>query len=202
MSGEDRTGFLDDGWYLMTTAELERELARRRGDDHPATGAPKLTVAEALEFRDAGNLPDADGRTLRLVLNVEDEAGLGDLGVRRLDYEPDYHDPPNWRREGSAPVNVVPLRREGVVGPRRREWWQEDDLAALEAEWSRSGTVAGLNVPGDYRSFVYKTVLALQEAGRDVTVDAVADSIARWVPRDDSEEIRRALRAANESGGV
>ena len=202
MKGEDRTGFLDDGWYLMTTAELERELARRRGDDLPATGAHKLTVAEALEFRDAGNLPDADGRTLRLVLNVEDEAGLEDLGVRRLDYEPDYHDPPSWRREGSAPVNVVPLRREGVVGPLRREWWQEDDLAALEAEWSRSGTVAGLNVPGDYRSFVYKTVLALQEAGRDVTVDAVADSIARWLPRDDSEEIRRALRAANESGGV
>jgi len=181
----------------MTASELERELARWRGDDVPPTGAPRLSVESALEFRNAGNRPDADGRTLRLVLHVPNAVSLENLGERRLAFEPDYHDPPSWRRAGSAPVNVVPLRRAGVTGARRRAWWEDEDLAALEQEWSNSGRVAGLNVPAEYRSFVYKTVLALQGAGRPVTVDSVADSIARWVPEAEAGEIRSALRAAN-----
>lgn len=181
----------------MTASELERELARWRGEPIAPTGAPKLSVKAALEFRNAGNLPDADGRTLRLVINVADEGGLENFGLRRGKFEPDYHDPPDWRREGSAPVNVVPLRRAGVKGPRRNPWWEEADLAALEGEWTRSGMVAGLKVPTEYRSFVYKTVLALQGAGRAVTVDSVAGSIARWVPPAEADEIRSALRAAN-----
>jgi hypothetical protein len=186
----------------MSAAELERELARWRGEDVPPTDAPRLSVDEALSFRNAGNLPDEQGRTLRLVLRVEDEAALENIGVRRLEFEPDYHDPPDWRREGSAPVNVVPLRRAGVKGPRRRPWWEEDDLAALEQEWSSSGMVAGLNVPADYRSFVYKTVLALQAAGHPITVDSVAGSIARWLSPAQAEEIRTALRAANPQSGA
>jgi hypothetical protein len=181
----------------MTASELERELARWRGENVPSTGAPRLTVESALEFRNSGNLPDADGRTLRLVLHIDDEGGLENLGLRRLEFEPDFHDAPDWRRPGSAPVNVVPLRRAGVKGPRRRAWWEEEDLAALEQQWARSGEVAGLTVPAEYRSFVYKTVLALQGAGRTVTVDSVADSIARWVPEAEAGEIRAALRAAN-----
>ena len=193
MSGDP----LEDGWYLMTASELERELARWRGEDVPPTGAPRLSVESALEFRNAGNLPEADGRTLRLVLHVSDAGSLENLGLRRLAFEPDYHDPPDWRRAGSAPVNVVPLRRAGVKGPRRRAWWEEEDLAALEQQWADSGRVAGLNVPAEYRSFVYKTVLALQGAGRPVTAESVADSIARWVPEAEAGEIRSALRAAN-----
>ena len=195
MSGEGRP--LDDGWYLMSTSELERELARWRGEDVGPTGAPKLTVREALEYRNAGNLPDARGRTLRLVLNVDDKQALETIGERRAEFEPDYHDPPDWRRAGSAPVNVVPLRRAGVVGPRRKPWWEEKDLAELEKEWSESGAVAGLKVPAEYRSFVYKTVLALRGADLSVTVDSVAGSIARWVPEAEAEEIRAALRSAN-----
>ena len=197
MSGERNAGPLEDGWYLMSTPELERELARRRGANVAPSGAPKLSVEEALEIRNAGNLPDGDGRSLRLVLHVEDEKDLENLGLRRLEFEPDYHDAPDWRREGSVPVNVLPLRRAGVEGPRQKGWWEEPDLGGLEQEWARSGSVAGLKVPGEYRSFVYKTVLALQSAGREVTVDSVAGSIARWLPPAEAEEIRTALRAAN-----
>jgi hypothetical protein len=197
VSGESNAGHLEDGWYLMSTSELERELARRRGANVAPTGAPRLSVEEALDFRNAGNLPDPDGRTLRLVIHVEDEKDLENLGLRRLEFEPDYHDAPDWRREGSAPVNIVPLRRAGVAGPRQGAWWEETDLGGLEQEWARSGSVAGLKVPGEYRSFVYKTVLALQSAGREITVDSVVGSIARWLPPAEAEEIRTALRAAN-----
>jgi hypothetical protein len=193
---------LADGWYLMSTAELERELARHRGEDLSPTIAPRLSTADALARRDAGNLPDAQGRTLRLILHVADDQELKDLSRRRLEFEPDFHDAPRWRGEGSVPVNVVPLRStplrdteiHAVSGT---PWWEEPDIAALEEEWSEHGTVGGVAVPGDYRSFVFKTVLSLRAAGKEITVDALAGSIARWVPPQEADRIRQALEAAN-----
>ncbi|MBA2273472.1 MAG: hypothetical protein H0W21_06165, partial [Actinobacteria bacterium] len=167
---------LHEGWYLMSTSDLERELKRWRSPDLglPPTGELALTIPEALAYRNAGNLPDALGRTLRLVLRVSDAEELKSLPAKRLQYEPDYHDPPNWRRAGSAHVNVVPLRDPEVTGD-PRAWWVNPQLAALEAEWSQTGTVAGLRVPGEFRGFVYKTVLALKAVGRSVSPDTVSD---------------------------
>jgi hypothetical protein len=76
---------LDDGWYLMSTRDLELELARRNNPvrDAPRSNAVKLEVQEALSYRDAGNLPDEMDRSLRLVLNIEGSEGLHGLDARR-----------------------------------------------------------------------------------------------------------------------
>lgn len=178
----------------MSTSELERLLARRRGVDAPVPQAVRLSVPEALAIRDAGNLPDDHGRSLRLVLHV---AGSVSLDSKRLVYEPDYHDAPSWRRPGSRPVNVVPLREPDAPAEATEAWWEQPALKTLEEEWARSGTVAGVAVPAAYRGFVYKTALSLRDAGIEVTPETLADSIARWLPVDEAERIRAALRDAN-----
>lgn len=181
----------------MSTADLEKELARWRDPeaDVPPSGALALTIDEALAYRDAGNLPDDHGRTLRLVLVAHSLDEVKALGRKRALFEPDYHAAPAWRREGSAPVNVVPLRAPDAGGD-ASAWWEDSDVAELEREWSRTGQVAGLPVPAAYRGFVFKTVLALREAGLQVTADSVADSIARWLSPEQAKEIRNALHAA------
>jgi hypothetical protein len=187
-----------EGWYLMSTPDLELELKRHRSPELelPPSGALRLTIPEALAYRNAGNLPDDRGRTLRLVLRVSDAEELKALPAKRLKYEPDYHDPPNWRRVGSAHVNVVPLRDPRVSGD-PRAWWENPQLAALETEWRESGMVAGLRVPGELRGLVYKTVLALKASGRRVDPDTLADSLERWMPPEEAEQIRLALKEAN-----
>lgn len=180
----------------MSTADLERELARWRD---PASGvspsnALPLSVEEALAYRDAGNVPDEHGRTLRLVLFAGDLEEVRALGRRRLQFEPDYHSAPTWRREGSAPVNVVPLRSPAATGD-PSPWWESDDVAALEAEWRATGRVAGLVVPAEYRGFVLKTVAGLRDAGLPVDVDSVAASLARWLSAEQVAEITAAMRA-------
>ncbi len=188
---------LQEGWYLMSTASLERELIFwRTSSGRPAENVQPLTIEEALAFRNAGNVPDELERTLRLVLHVNSDEDLQSLDRKRLAFEPDYLDAPTWRREGSKPVNVVPLR-PAIVDGTAQPWWENDATAELEGEWQTHGTAAGLKVPGDYRGFVFKTVLALQNGGREVTVDSVCDAIARWVSPDQVEEIRTALRNAN-----
>ena len=93
---------LEDGWYLMSTGELERTLrAWREGDAGLSVGGFALSITEALAFRNAGNIPDEQGRTLRLVLVVEDNSDLESLSSKRLTYEPDFHSAPSWRRPGS-----------------------------------------------------------------------------------------------------
>ncbi|HEV2756948.1 MAG TPA: hypothetical protein VG318_14370 [Actinomycetota bacterium] len=181
----------------MSTADLERELARWRDPaaDIPPTNALPLSVEDALAYRNAGNLPDELGRTLRLVLVARSLDEVRALGSKRALYEPDYHSAPSWRREGSAPVNVVPLRSPEVAGD-PSPWWESSDVAELEAEWKATGRVAGLPVPGEYRGFVFKTVLSLREASIPVNPDTVADSISRWLPPAQAEEVRAALRAA------
>lgn len=198
MAADTPDPHLSEGWYLMSTPGLERELKRRRSPDLelPRSDALSLTIPEALAYRNAGNLPDDRGRTLRLVLRVGDAEELKALSAKRLEYEPDYHDPPNWRRAGSAHVNVVPLRDPEVSGD-PRAWWESPQLAALEKEWSESGMVAGLRVPGELRGFVYKTVLALKASGRSVDPDTLADSLERWLPPQEAEQIRAALKEAN-----
>lgn len=189
---------LEEGWYLMSTRDLEIELARRRKPDSelPPSKAERLSVEDALAYRNAGNLPDAKDRSLRLVLIIGHPDELTYLDSKRSLYEPDYHDAPSWRREGSRPVNVVPLRDPNVAPESSGPWWDDPQLGALEREWRDRGTVAGLPVPGEYRGFVYKTVLALRSAGREVTVETVADSISRWVPPDEAARIRAALGAS------
>ena len=191
-------GLLEEGWYLMSTSDLERELKRWRSHDLglPRTDVLPLSISEAIAYRNAGNLPDALGRTLRLVLLVRDDSELGSLADKRMRYEPDYLDPPKWRRAGSAHVNVVPLRDPRVTGD-PRAWWEQPELAALEKKWRETGMIAGLKVPGELRGFVYKTVLALQAGGRSVDADAVADSLERWLPPAEAEQIRDALRKVN-----
>jgi hypothetical protein len=192
---------LEEGWYLMSTADLELELRRRRGEDNvPVSGAVRLTVEEALAHRNAGNLADARGRRLRLVLLIENPEDLVDLGARRLLFEPDYHDPPTWRTPGSTPVNVVPLRERGSPDTRRSgPWWEDPDMAAMENEWSGGGRVGGVAIPADFRGFVYKTILSLRAARRPVTPETIADSVARWLSPADADRIRVALREANDS---
>lgn len=182
----------------MTAGDLEIELKRWRNPDEnvPVSGAEPLTTEAALAYRDAGNVPDESGRSLRLVLHVNDAAELSYLQQKRLEFEPDFHDAPSWRREGSKPVNVVPLRRDDVRGGGGRAWWEDPDVAELERKWSETGTVAGMRVPADVRSFVYKTVLSLRAAGREVTPTTVADSIARWMSPTEADQIRRALEEA------
>lgn len=186
-----------DGWYLMSTAQLEELLASRRaGEETLPEGAERLTAEDALAYRDAGNLPDEIGRSLRIVLKVRSEEELSTLEARRAELEPDYLDPPKWRREGSRPVNVVPLRRSEVKGA-ERAWWDDPEVGALEAEWRATGAVSGVAIPGDYRSFVFKTVLALRRAGKEVTAESIADAIERWVSPADATKIRRALSSTN-----
>ena len=183
----------------MSTADLEAELDRHRLPDEPArpSNARRLTIREALAYRAAGNIPDEMDRTLRLVLMIERDGDLTSIDATRRLYEPDYHERPSWRAEGSAPVNVVPLRSPGVRGKTDTAWWNEPALAALEAEWKEHGTIAGLEVPADYRGFVFKTVVALRAAGLAVTAASVADSIERWVEPSQADEIRSALEGSD-----
>jgi hypothetical protein len=181
----------------MTTAELETELARHRGEDLPASGALPLSIDQALSYRDDGNLPDERGRTLRLVLHVDDRADLRALDAKRLVYEPDYHESPGWRRPGSVPVNLVPLQSRQLEPAPADPWWDDPELAGLEAEWAHRGTVAGVRVPGPYRGLVYKTVISLRSAGMAVTAETVAGSIARWLPEHEADRLRRTLEAHN-----
>ena len=186
---------LSEGWYLMSLADLERELSRWKNPDSDLSpsGAERLSIEDALAYRDAGNIPDVEGRTLRLVLVVRSLDDLESLNRRRLLYEPDYHSAPEWRREGSARVTVVPLREPHLQSVSPGPWWEDPELAALEHEWETSGTVAGMRVPGAYRGFVYKTVVALRSAGIEVTPQAVCDSVARWLEEPDLRRIREAL---------
>lgn len=186
---------LIEGWYLMSVADLEAELANLRDPSRPPGGTTlALSRSAALAFRDAGNLPDEHGRTLRLVLEV----GAEPLDKRRLRYEPDFHDAPVWRRDGSKPVNVIPLR----TAPQARAesegvWWEQADVADLEREWADTGMVAGLVVPAEYRSFVLKTIASMGSAGLPIDVGSVTGSLSRWLDPDQVAEIRRALLQAN-----
>jgi hypothetical protein len=190
---------LEEGWYLMSTAELEQELARMRepGGDRVPAGAPKLSVEKALAFRAAGNLPDARGRTLRLVLHNDRPGVPGALEARRLLYEPDFHDAPTWRRPGSVPVNVVPVAIGRRAAPAPAAWLDDPSLARLEEHWRATGEVDGVRVPAQVRGFVFKTVLALRAAERPVTAETLGASIARWVPEEDARAIAEALHDAN-----
>ena len=183
----------------MSTEDLERELARRRGEDVPESSAQSVSTDDALAYRNRGNLPDELGRTLRLVLRIENEEDLASLDTKRLEYEPDYHEQPAWRVEGSKPVNVVPLRAARVTANSTDAWWDDETMASMEDEWRRTGMVGGLKIPADYRSFVYKTIAALRSAGRPVTVESVVASIARWLAPADADEIRVALEEAQAS---
>jgi hypothetical protein len=186
---------LAEGWYLMNTSELEQELLRFRDpeNDHPASGAVPLSIEDALAFKRSGNRPDSRGRWLRLVLHVTDAAALDHLNERRLLFEPDLHEAPDWRRPGSKPVNVVPLRTPDVRTSDTGAWWDDPEIAQLEEEWRSSGTVSGLRVPGEYRGFIFKTVLALRAASEPVTAEKIANSIERWLPSEDAALVRRAL---------
>ena len=183
----------------MSVAELEVELRRWRTQDDSlgASGAVPLTIEQALAYRDEGNFPDDRGRSLRLVLFVRDDPEAANLSAARLLFEPDYHEAADWRREGSRPVNIVPLRPPGAQGSKGKPWWEDPETGALEDEWRATGAVAGLTIPGEYRSFLYKTIVELQRTGTPVTIDALVSSVARWVPAESAAEIAEALRAAN-----
>ncbi len=177
----------------MSVRDLEIELARRRDPaaDHPPSGAVALGIDEALEYRNAGNVPDSAGRSLRLVLKIDDEP----LSLKRLRFEPDFHEAPAWRRPGSKPVNVVPLAPSTDKRSRtgEEEWWAQPDVAALESEWRQTGTIAAMKVPEMYRSFVLKTVVSLRQAGVEVDPESVLASVSRWLSPDQVEELREAL---------
>jgi hypothetical protein len=184
----------------MSTDDLERELIRWRSQgDVRSSKEVRLSNDEAIAYRNRGNVPDHLGRTLRLVLHVDDPADIDSLNAKRLAFEPDFHDAPSWRRQGSRPVNVVPLRTGEAAPGRPQAWWDEPELGSLESEWEATGSVRGLRVPAEYRGFVFKTVLALEAAGRKITPDAVADSIARWLTPVEAERVRAALHHASRS---
>jgi hypothetical protein len=185
---------VDEGWYLMSPGDLEIELKRWRDPSThvPASNAERLATPAALAYRATGNLPDALGRSLRLVIHVPNDAGPGYVERQRARFEPDFHEAPTWKRAGSKPINVVPLR-EGRASEPRAAWWDDPDIAALEREWSATGSVAGMTVPADYRGFVYKTVLALRAAGKEVSPRSVSDSVSRWLSPTDAEALRAAL---------
>jgi hypothetical protein len=190
---------IPEGWYLMSTADLEEMLgAWRAGRESLPESARRLTQEAAMAYRRAGNLPDEQDRSLRLLLRVETETDLKSLDAKRLVFEPDYLDAPSWRRAGSRPVNVVPLRSAHVRGA-PQPWFEEPALAELEGEWRATGTVGGVFVPGEYRSFVFKTVLALRSAGREVTAKTIADGITRWLPEEEAHRIREALELGSGS---
>ena len=196
---QEGAGQLHDGWYLMSTADLECELNRWRSSDKEGgpSRARRLTNQEALAYRNAGNLPDELDRSLRLVLVVKDAQDLANLDARRLTFEPDYHDAPTWRREGSRPVNVIPLRSPGVEPVTEASWWDDPELEALEREFTERGTAGGVRIPGEYRGFIFKTVLALRAQGHEVTSRSICNSIARWLPKEDAARIDAALAEAN-----
>lgn len=188
-----------EGWYLASTAVLERAVIAWREGRADAFSDPaieRLTIEEALSFRDGGNLPDELDRTLRLVLVVDSAQALTGLAAKRAAFEPDHLDPPTWRVAGSRPVNVVPLRPPDVTGT-GRPWWDDPEVAALEAEWRRTGRVGGLVVSGDVRGFVFKTVIELRHGGREVTVDSIAHAVERWLSPVEAARVREALSEAN-----
>ena len=181
----------------MSTADLERELKRMKGDEAEPSNAEPLDPEAALRYREQGNLPDDLGRTLRLVLHVNSVEDARTLSQKRAAFEPDFHDPPTWRRDGSVPVNVVPLRGE-LLEPQEAAWWEDPDIAHLEDEWAASGgRVGGIHIPGEYRGFVYKTILSLRASGRTVTPASIAGSMRRWLTPDQADEIEDALLEAN-----
>lgn len=187
---------LSEGWYLMSVRDLEIELVRHRDPDRDpgASGAERLTIEQGLAYRAAGNLPDEYDRTLRLVLFVDDQP----ISEKRLRYEPDFHSAPTWRREGSRPINVVPLAVRGPLREKRDiPWWEQSDVAPLEAEWQRTGTVAGLAIPADMRSFVLKTIASLRAAGVEVTHRSILDSVSRWLSPSQVAELRAAFDESN-----
>lgn len=190
---------LREGWYLMSPADLEVELRRFRSKGGPVepSNAIALETDQALRYRDAGNLPDELGRSLRLVLRVDSAEELRSLDAKRARYEPDHHDAPNWRRPGSKPINVVPFRAPAIEIAPTDAWLDDEDMADLERTWLHEGRVFGVRVPGAYRGFVYKTAAALHRAGRPVTVGTIIDSLRRWLEPEDVEAIRRALEAEN-----
>ncbi len=180
----------------MSVADLEIELARRRNPRSASvpTNTLALTTEDALAIRNSGNFPDELGRSLRLVLFVDDQP----LAAKRLLFEPDFHAAPTWRREGSKPVNVVPLKTSEDAKPVPDDpWWEQPDVQALDAAWRATGTVEGIVVPAPYRSFVFKTVGALRAAGLAVSVATIVDSVARWLAPEQVAELRDALRKAN-----
>jgi hypothetical protein len=182
----------------MNLEELQQELRRLRAPTGaPPSGALRLSSEEALARRDAGNPPDGSGRTLRLVLHVSDPPEPGALERKRLLFEPDYHRAPTWRRHGSMPVNVVPLRLSRDHPAHFGAWYEDPTVGALEAEWQATGAVCGISIPSDMRGFVFKTVLALRSAGAEVSVESVSGSVARWLRPADAERVRTALRSAN-----
>jgi hypothetical protein len=191
------SGLLGEGWYLMNTQELELELARYRGDDVQPSSAIPLSIDEALKYRNRGNTPDVAGRTLRLVLHVQNRDELKKLGLKRLIYEPDHHERPDWRGPRSAPVNVVPLRVEELGPARESGWWEDPDLSELENEWETTGEVAGIKVSRERRGFVFKTVLSLRAAGMAISPESVANSVARWLPEAEAIALNAELMAEN-----
>jgi hypothetical protein len=191
---------LREGWYLMSSADLEIELRRfRSSKGAEPSNAVRLAMEDAIRYRDAGNLPDDLGRTLRLVLRVDSAEDLRSLDEARSRFEPDHHDAPAWRRPGSKPVNVVPLRAPDVEVSPPEAWIDDDEMAELERRWLEDGRVHGVRVPADYRSFVYKTASSLHRSGRPVTVSTIVDSLSRWMEPKDVDAIRAALEAENRS---
>jgi hypothetical protein len=179
----------------MHTPALERELIRwRSGLGEPADDVLEISIEEALAYRDAGNVPDELGRTLRLVLEIHDEEDLARLDEKRAAFEPDYLDEPTWRRNGSRPVNVVPLRSSAVKGA-PKAWWEDERMNELERLWATEGSIDGVAIPGDYRSFLFKTIVALRDSGREVSVDSICDALSRWLAPSQVDEIRTALVA-------
>ena len=178
-----------EGWYLMNLRDVEKLLAAWRASDLLKDFGVPLTTDEALQIRDAGNVPDARDRSLRLVFFVDDEP----LERKRLRFEPDYHSAPSWRRPGSRPVHIVPLRKGAAGDGEGPAWWELPRVGELEEEWRRTGAVAGIPVPAEYRSFVFKTVVALQDAGAPVTKESIGDSIARWLSPGDAQRVVESL---------
>jgi hypothetical protein len=135
---------------------------------------------------------------LRLVLHLASQEELVSIDKKRSLFEPDYHDEPTWKGPGSKPINVVPLRSSNLASAARGPWWEQPELKELEDEWSRTGAVAGIAIPAEYRGFIYKTVLSLRAGGREVTVESLLDSIARWLGPHDLASLRSALEAHND----
>jgi hypothetical protein len=176
----------------MSVRDLEVELGRIRDPkrSEERSNAVRLAQQEALAYRARGNLPDDQGRSLRLVLWVDDEP----LGEKRLRYEPDLHAAPSWRRQGSRPINVVPLAFETRAEANEDlPWWEQPDVAPLEAEWRRTGRVGEIAVPADLRGFVLKTIASLRAAGLEVTQQSVLDSVSRWLSPVQVAELRAAF---------
>jgi hypothetical protein len=179
----------------MSDRDVEVELARLRGDQRPPSNAIRLSVEDALRFRSEGNIPDEMERCLRLVLSDAEKP----FERRRLDFEPDLHSAPTWRREGSRPVTLIPLPSDVGKDPRPDDWRWSDDPAmrALEEEWSLSGRVGGLVIPAEFRGFLFKTIAALRGEGRELSIDSVCSSLARWLSPSEVERIRSALLVAS-----